>query len=284
MEELTEFGQELQENTVYVNPEKSTMDDCTSIRFTGKNSILVIEDGVNIRDSEIIFDGNNAVVYLSRNKHTYRLAIHAHSNTCIYIGRDNYFNGRATLITSERQNIIIGDDGLFSFGIYVRTADPHLLYSCDTKERINESKSVLMRDHVWIGQGALILKGSSIGSGSVIGGGAVVSGKAIPSNTVAAGNPAKVVKRKIFFSKECVHNYGKKKSDRYKRMDSDCWIYEPEQNEYNLKNVDCHLCRSKSAEDKLAIIQRELVNNTEKNRFYIGEKQPSKKFRFRFWR
>lgn len=46
MEELTEFGQELQENTVYVNPEKSTMDDCTSIRFTGKNSILVIEDGV----------------------------------------------------------------------------------------------------------------------------------------------------------------------------------------------------------------------------------------------
>lgn len=221
MEELTEFGQELQENTVYVNPEKSTMDDCTSIRFTGKNSILVIEDGVNIRDSEIIFDGNNAVVYLN---------------------------------------------------------------SCDTKERINESKSVLMGDHVWIGQGALILKGSSIGSGSVIGGGAVVSGKAIPSNTVAAGNPAKVVKRKIFFSKECVHNYGKKKSDRYKRMDSDCWIYEPEQNEYNLKNVDCHLCRSKSAEDKLAIIQRELVNNTEKNRFYIGEKQPSKKFRFRFWR
>ena len=166
----------------------------------------------------------------------------------------------------------------------MRTADPHLLYSCETKERINESKSVLMGDHVWIGQGALILKGSSIGSGSVIGGGAVVSGKAIPSNTVAAGNPAKVVKRKIFFSKECVHNYGKKKSDRYKRMDSDCWIYEPEQNEYNLKNVDCHLCRSKSAEDKLAIIQQELVNNTEKKRFYIGEKQPSKKFRFRFWR
>lgn len=57
MEELTEFGQELQENTVYVNPEKSTMDDCTSIRFTGKNSILFIEDGVNIRDSEIVLEG-----------------------------------------------------------------------------------------------------------------------------------------------------------------------------------------------------------------------------------
>lgn len=148
MEELTEFGQELRENKVYVNPEKSTMDDCTSIRFTGKNSILVIEDGVNIRDSEIVLEGNNAIVYLSRNKHVYRLNVHAYSNTCIYIGRDNYFNGRATLIASERKNIIIGDDGLFSFGIYVRTADPHLLYSCETKERINESRSVLMGDHV----------------------------------------------------------------------------------------------------------------------------------------
>ena len=267
MEELTEFGQELQENTVYVNPEKSTMDDCTSIRFTGKNSILFIEDGVNIRDSEIVLEGNNAIVYLSRNKHVYRLKVHAYSNTCIYIGRDNYFNGRATLIASERKNIIIGDDGLFSFGIYVRTADPHLLYSCETKERINESRSVLMGDHVWIGQGALLLKGTSIGSGSVIGGGAVVSGKAIPSNTVAAGNPAKVIKKGIFFSKECVHNYGKKKSEKYKRMDSDQWIYESEEVKYNLKSVDSHLYKQKTSQDRLTVIEKEHVNNPEKNRF-----------------
>lgn len=45
MEELTEFGQELQENTVYVNPEKSTMDDCTSIRFTGKTAFLSLKMG-----------------------------------------------------------------------------------------------------------------------------------------------------------------------------------------------------------------------------------------------
>lgn len=88
MEELTEFGQELQENTVYVNPEKSTMDDCTSIRFTGKNSILVIEDGVNIRDSEIVLEGNNAIVYLSRNKHVYRLNVHAYTSGGIIISTE----------------------------------------------------------------------------------------------------------------------------------------------------------------------------------------------------
>lgn len=141
-----------------------------------------------------------------------------------------------------------------------------------------------MGDHVWIGQGALLLKGTSIGSGSVIGGGAVVSGKAIPSNTVAAGNPAKVIKKGVFFSKECVHNYGKKKSEKYKRMDSDQWIYESEEVKYNLKSVDSHLCKQKTSQDRLMVIEQELVNNREKNRFYIREKQPSKKFRFRFWK
>lgn len=45
MEELTEFGQELQENTVYVNPEKSTMDDCTSIRLPEKTAFLSLKMG-----------------------------------------------------------------------------------------------------------------------------------------------------------------------------------------------------------------------------------------------
>ena len=111
-----------------------------------------------------------------------------------------------------------------------------------------------MGDYVWIGQGALLLKGTSIGSGSVIGGGAVVSGKAIPSNTVAAGNPAKVIKKGIFFSKECVHNYGKKKSDKYKRMDSDQWIYESAEVKYNLKSIDSHLCKQKTSQDRLTVI------------------------------
>ena len=92
------------------------------------------------------------------------------------------------------------------------------------------------------------------------------------------------VKKGIFFSKECVHNYGKKKSDKYKRMDSDQWIYESAEVKYNLKSIDSHLCKQKTSQDRLTVIEQELVNNPEKNRFYIGEKQSSRKFRFRFWK
>ena len=52
---------------------------------------------------------------------------------------------------------------------------------------------VLIRDNVWIGMGAVILKGVTIGENSVVAAGAIVT-RDVPPNTVVAGNPARVVK------------------------------------------------------------------------------------------
>lgn len=49
-------------------------------------------------------------------------------------------------------------------------------------------------DRVWIGENAVILAGSCIGDGCVIGANAVVKGM-IEANSIAAGIPAKVVKK-----------------------------------------------------------------------------------------
>lgn len=53
---------------------------------------------------------------------------------------------------------------------------------------------VVIEDNVWIGEGATILKGVRIGEGSIIGCRAVVTND-VPPYSVAAGNPAKVVKK-----------------------------------------------------------------------------------------
>jgi len=53
---------------------------------------------------------------------------------------------------------------------------------------------VVIENDVWIGNRAIILKGVTIGQGAIIGAGAVVT-KNVPPNTIAAGNPAKVVKK-----------------------------------------------------------------------------------------
>ncbi len=281
MEEIKDFNQTAKDNKIIVDSTKSTLDSNSVIKFNGKNNILVIEDGVKLVNSRISFGGDNAVVYLSRNKYIYYLDINAYSNTCVFIGKDNFFNGRLSLIASERKNIIIGDNGLISFGIFVRTADPHLIYSCETKQRINKSKSVLIGDHVWLGQGALILKGTKIGSGSILGGGAVVSNKSVFSNASAVGNPAKIVAKNIFFSKESVHNFNKNQTEEFSVMQSDEWIYSYDNSQKSFSETDNLLSSKENSKDKLNIIKKNIVNNTSKNRFFIAEPKKKKFFSFK---
>lgn len=259
------------QNRVIVNAEKSTMAENSKIVFRGKNNILFIEDGVCLRNSIISFRGDDSVIYLSKNRHHYFLRITAFHNSVVYIGNDCYIDGLLTLIASEEKNIIIGKEGLFSFGIFIRTADPHLLYDCETKRRINASRSVLIGDHVWIGQNALILKGTTIGSGSIIGGNAVLSKKMIASNVVASGNPAKVVRRNVFFASDCVHGWTSERTEKYEVMDTDRYTYYGEAQSITLEQIDAELKGSATVDRRLEQIQELLVNNSNKNRFAIKE-------------
>jgi acetyltransferase-like isoleucine patch superfamily enzyme len=52
---------------------------------------------------------------------------------------------------------------------------------------------VIIKDNVWIGMGAIILKGVTIGENSIVAAGAVVT-KSVPPNVIVAGNPARIVK------------------------------------------------------------------------------------------
>jgi acetyltransferase-like isoleucine patch superfamily enzyme len=61
----------------------------------------------------------------------------------------------------------------------------------DQRPPIN-TRPVIIGDDVWIGIGAIILKGAQIGAGARVLAGAVVTG-AVPAGAVVAGNPARVI-------------------------------------------------------------------------------------------
>lgn len=143
------------------------------------------------------------------------------------MGKDNYINGRLSVILSEQKHVIFGSDCAISFGVWIRTAAPHLVYDAETKQRLNPSKSVFVGDHVWIGQSAMLLKGTQISSGSIIGAGSVVAGKRIPANTSWAGNPARQVKEGIFWSGQCVHRWQDKETEEFKVMQTDKYNLNP---------------------------------------------------------
>jgi len=55
-------------------------------------------------------------------------------------------------------------------------------------------RPVVIEDDAWLGYGVVVLKGVRIGRGAVVGAGAVVT-RDVPAHCIAAGNPARVVRR-----------------------------------------------------------------------------------------
>jgi acetyltransferase-like isoleucine patch superfamily enzyme len=89
-------------------------------------------------------------------------------------------------------SLIIGNNCMLAAGTYITDADWHDLY--DRTQTVGVTEEVILEDNVWIGDGATVCKGVTIGKNSVIGAGALVATN-IPANSVAAGNPAKVIRQ-----------------------------------------------------------------------------------------
>jgi len=87
-------------------------------------------------------------------------------------------------------SIHIGDNCMLASNAYIADSDWHDIYN---RIALGKTKSVHIADNVWVGDGAVIGKGVCIGQNSIVGAGAIVV-KDIPPNSIAAGNPAKVIK------------------------------------------------------------------------------------------
>jgi acetyltransferase-like isoleucine patch superfamily enzyme len=88
------------------------------------------------------------------------------------------------------QKIVIEDNCMLAGRVYVTDCDWHGLYD---RLAMGRSETVRIGPNAWIGDSAIVCKGVNVGENSVVGAGAVVVDD-VPPNTVAAGNPARVVK------------------------------------------------------------------------------------------
>ncbi|MBV9758771.1 MAG: hypothetical protein JO047_17135 [Alphaproteobacteria bacterium] len=72
----------------------------------------------------------------------------------------------------------------------------HSILDAASGTRVNPARDVSLGDRVWVGQRSMILKGVTIGHDAIIGAGAVVT-RSVPAHCIAAGNPARVVRRGV---------------------------------------------------------------------------------------
>lgn len=250
-------------NKIYGNAELVN----NKIEFKGQNNILYLEDDTKLQDSIISFNGDNSIVYIRGGRDMVKVNVVVNYDCIVAIGRGNYFNGRLNIIASEQTSVLIGDNCLISFGIWIRTADPHLIYDADSHRRINPSKNIIIGDHVWIGQNALILKGSYIGSGSIIGGASVISGKKVSSNVSYAGNPARLIREEIFWEGSCVHGWREKETFQHQKYKGDEWLYGIDDDSKTMEDIENLLCKKKSVQKRLENLL--LLYGEAKNRFAV---------------
>ena len=159
-----------------LNAVKEIIHDYNSLRPSENRKRLEILKGLlgHIEDDEVII---NQPFYCDYGKQ-------------ISVGRRFFANFNLTIL--DEAPVTIGDDCFIGPNVSIYTA----CHSTDPTERNTReewAEPVTIGNNVWIGGSVTILPGVTIGDNVTIGAGSVVT-KEIPSDTVAVGNPCKVIK------------------------------------------------------------------------------------------
>lgn len=118
----------------------------------------------------------------------------------IYIGNNVSINMNCTFVDCNR--IIIGNDVLIASNVQLYTATHPIEFS-ERYVKNPKAGQLLRRTYAlpikigngcWLGGGVIVLPGVTIGEGSVIGAGSVVT-KDIPNNSLAVGNPCRIIRK-----------------------------------------------------------------------------------------
>ncbi|MGG7507942.1 sugar O-acetyltransferase [Plantibacter sp. YIM 135249] len=110
--------------------------------------------------------------------------------TYITIGDGTFINSNLTAL--DVAPITIGRDCQIGPNVQLLTPT-HPVDPQPRRDKLEAAEPIVIEDNVWLGGGAIILPGVTIGENSVIGAGAVVT-KDVPRNSVAVGNPARVIR------------------------------------------------------------------------------------------
>lgn len=108
----------------------------------------------------------------------------------IFVGENFYMNHNCIILDGAK--VEFGDNVFIAPNCGFYTAGHSLDYKTRNKG-LEYAKPIKVGNNVWIGGNVIVLPGVTIGDNVVIGAGSVVN-KDIPSNSVAVGNPCKVIK------------------------------------------------------------------------------------------
>jgi hypothetical protein len=189
-------------NVVVVDKDMPRLTVTINFHGCGRN-IVVLDRDCRLRGS-MSLQGNENVVVIGASCAGQDLHITAYLRyhaAALVLGAGGSSPPLHLWIEGPERSIQIGDEFLFSWGIWLRTADGHSIIDLEAGKVVNSSRSIVIGPHVWLGQDVLVMPGAQIGGGSIVGARSVVT-RNLPAATVSAGVPARVLRKRTSWTRK----------------------------------------------------------------------------------
>jgi acetyltransferase-like isoleucine patch superfamily enzyme len=192
--ELTAYNDDKGNRVEYDGPPVPNV----KINFTGSNNRVVVAVPAKLRNLNVDLNCDNGTLTIGEHPDgpAFGGSIRVGQDSTVSIGRNVSSTNGVVISAVEGTTVTIGDDVMFASENQIRADDGHPIFDVTSGKRVNRSRDITIGNHVWLAWGATVLGGAAVGDGTVIGYGSVVT-RSIPNNCVAAGIPAKVVRRNI---------------------------------------------------------------------------------------
>ena len=165
------------------------------------NARFFIEDGSRLIGN-ISIEGNGHLFTCckSGNNSIGLRAVMRQHQAAIVIGKGITSSHVTMWVEGPKTALVLGDDGMLAWGIWLRCADSHRIIDLEERRVINPPGDIIIGPHCWLGQDALIMKDVVIGAGSIIGARSIVT-KTIPKCSLVAGSPGRVLRSNVSWTR-----------------------------------------------------------------------------------
>ncbi len=182
-----------------------------TIRIFGSNNVVRLHEPLRFNDCFFdIRESNNYVDIGSPEWEINNLyMIFVDGGNCVFkIAAPIYISSMKIFFSEQGCQVLIDSQLMCSWDVTLMPTDGHSIFQNALRKRTNIiTNPITIGKHVWLGCGVFVGKNVSIPDNTVVGTKAVVTHSFEKKNTIIAGNPAKIVKENISWSKKLADNF-----------------------------------------------------------------------------